>query len=322
MTHLRYIRIGLIIALLLAGCSPEAAPTATPTTKIESSPVPPSLTPGSVLPTETATPTETAQPPSPTAKPTSTPLPALPPLPPEAQRIEFQADDGVKLVGYYYPAAVNPAPVVVLMHWAGGDQTDWLYVGMAAWLQNRGAQIPAPPVQKYFDTPYPFPPMQEGLSFAVFTFDFRGYGESSGSSQRDKHILDARAAYRTAAALPGVDSSRVAGIGASIGADGAVDGCNEACIGALSLGPGNWLDLAYSEAVEAMEELNKPAWCLAAEDDETGAQTCRAAAGEHYFMQIYASGEHAMQLFRAENNLQPPIETFILDYLKLVFSLP
>ncbi|MBN2149086.1 MAG: hypothetical protein JW726_17000 [Anaerolineales bacterium] len=249
--------------------------------------------------------------------------PALATLPPEPQRVEFQAEDGTLLVGYYYPAAINPAPVVVLMHWAGGDQTDWLYVGMVSWLQNRGAEIPAPPAPGYFDTPYPFSPLPEDLSFGVFTFDFRGYGESGlHNGPQSDLVMDARAAYFTAAALPGVDPARLVGIGASIGADGVVDGCNEACIGALSLGPGNWLEMSYSEAVTALDDLSKPVWCVAAEDDESGAQTCRSVAGDHYYTQVYPSGGHAMSLFRVENNLQPSIEAVILDFLWLVFGLP
>jgi hypothetical protein len=255
--------------------------------------------------------------------PTPTAQASLPPLPPEPQRIEFQAEDGTALVGYYYPAAVNPAPLVVLMHWAGGDQTDWLYVGMVSWLQNRGAAIPTPPAPGYFDTPYPFPPLPESLSFAVFTFDFRGYGESApAGSDQGALVMDARAAYTTAAALPGVDPARVVGIGASIGSDGVVDGCDETCIAALSLGPGSWLDMPYSEAVKAMDDLGKPVWCVAAEDDDTAVQTCRAATGDHYQTQIYPSGGHAMRLFRVENNLQPPIEELILNFLRLAFGLP
>ena len=38
--------------------------------------------------------------------------------------------------------------------------------------------------------------------------------------------------------------------------------------------------------------------------------------------QIYPSGGHVMFLFRVENNLQPLIETVILDFLKDTFALP
>ena len=292
----------LCLALFLAGCGNGAAATTAP-------PSPP---------TGSAPASATVAPPTPIdIPPSATPKPSLPPLPPEAQRIEFQAEDGAALVGYYYPAAVNPAPAVVLMHWGIGDQTDWLYVGMVAWLQNRGAQIPTPPGQLPFDTPYPFPALPENQSFAVFTFDFRGFGESGGE-QFENVDLDARAAYNTAAGLEGVDPARVVGIGGSIGANGVVEGC-ETCIGALSLSPGSRQG-KYSQAVQVMDADSKPVWCVAAEDDEPSLEACNAASGEHYQKQIYPSGGHVMFLFRVENNLQPLIETVILDFLDLVFA--
>lgn len=134
--------------------------------------------------------------------------------------------------------------------------------------------------------------------------------------------MDARAAYVTAASLPGVDPARVVGIGASIGSDGVVDGCHDVCIAALSLGPGNWLQVDYSKAVKAMDDRGKPVWCVAAEDDQAAAQTCNAASGNHYHAQIYSAGGHAMSLFRTKNNLQPSIDAVILDYLRAAFGLP
>lgn len=288
----------LCLALFLAGCGNTTATTTAPPS----------------LPTDLPPAPATDAPPVPTEiPPTAKAEPSLPPLPPEAQRIEFQTEDGVALVGYYYPAAVNPAPAVVLMHWGGGDQTDWLYVGMVSWLQNRGAPIPTPPAKLPFDTPYPFPTLPKNQSFAVFTFDFRGFGESSGK-QFENFDLDARAAYKTAAGLEGVDSARVVGIGGSIGANGVVEGC-ETCIGALSLSPASRAGI-YSQAVQAMDTASKPVWCVAAEDDESAVEACNAAGGEHYQKQIYPAGGHAMMLFRVENNLQPLIETVILDFLK------
>jgi dienelactone hydrolase len=234
--------------------------------------------------------------------------------------VEFQTEDGVTLVGYYYPAAANPAPVVVLMHWAGGDQKDWLAVGMVSWLQNRGAPIPDFD-RSDFDTPYPFPSLAEGTSFAVFTFDFRGYGESGGKTSRREHILDARAAYQAAAGLEGVDSSKIAGIGASIGADAVVDGCVN-CIGALSLGPGAWLQEPYASAVKLMDDAGKPVWCVAAQDAPDDVKTCNSASGALYKTQVYPQGGHAMTLFQAKLTLEPPIEASILDFLAQVFLLP
>lgn len=42
---------------------------------------------------------------------------------------------------------------------------------------------------------------------------------------------------------------RMAIIGASIGADGAVNACGEGCLGAFSLSPGNYLALSYPDVM-------------------------------------------------------------------------
>ncbi len=314
-------------SLLLAGCTsaaPEAASAPTSIPAATQLPVQPTDTPAPTSPPP-ATPTE--------IPPTNTPLPpaatsepALPALPAGPQRIEFASEDGAALVGMYYPAAINPAPVVVLMHWAGGDKNDWVYVGMASWLQNRGVEVPPPPGAMPFDTPFPFTPLPADRSFGVFLFDFRDYGESAPANLpfgqlAPLWIADARAAYAKARTLPGVDPALVVGIGASIGADAVVDACGEGCLGAISLGPGSYLNVLYPEAVTTVDKAGKPVWCVAAEDQAEDAQTCRSASGDHYQMHIYETGGHAMRLFRAENDLQPPIDGIIVDFLNLVFNL-
>jgi pimeloyl-ACP methyl ester carboxylesterase len=305
------------LLLLLAACgggdgpAPSAPPTEMPPT----------------LPPATATqppPTETLIPPTETPEPIPTEKPSLPALPPEPQRIEFQTEDDVTLVGYYYPAAVNPAPVVVLMHWAPGKQTDWLQVGMVSWLQNRGQEVPAAGGQP-FDTPYPFTPLPADLSFAVFTFDFRGVGESDGQRLTppnwNQHIPDARAAYQTAASLEGVDPGQVIGIGASFGGDAVLNGCED-CIGALSLSPGGYLGEPYPEAVAKLDAQDKPVWCVAAQDRGGDARVCESVIGNHYYAQIYPQGGHAMTLFRENLTLDPPIDDLIVEFLKEALSLP
>ena len=325
MKHIPFI-LFCCLCIALAGCAsaqPSSAPAAVEPTKAAAEPtkavVEPAAEPTEVPPTDTPALTALA--------PTETPVPAIPALPAEPQRIEFQTEDGVTLVGMYYPAAANPAPVVVLMHWAGGDKNDWVYVGMAAWLQNRGLEVPAAPGQMPFDTPYPFEPLPEDSSFGVFLFDFRSYGESVISGEGDFSemaagwVLDAEAAYATARTLEGADPEKVAGIGASIGADAVADGCGELCAGALSLGPGNYLNVEYSETVTALDDLGTPVWCVAAEDDTPGLTTCNSAEGEHYYIQVYAEGGHAMTLFRESLNLDPLIEQVIVDFLGEAFGL-
>ena len=252
---------------------------------------------------------------TPVPPPTPTTEPDFDPQPAAAQRMTFTAEDGIELVGYYYPAAVPNAPVIVLMHWARGDQNDWPKNGMVDWLQNRGTahgtNIPAQQSVIY-------PPMPENLSFAVFTFDFRGFNESSGEFDPAGGLMDAKAAYAFAKTLEGVDATRIAGIGSSIGADGVVDGCDEGCIGALSLSPGGYLGVVYTEAVKVLDDAEKPVTCIAAEGDIPSAIACDATTGKYYEKILYVGGEHGDQFY------QNPPEGFgdmLYDWLVRVFEI-
>jgi hypothetical protein len=224
-------------------------------------------------------------------------------------------------VGYFYPSKFAGAPVVVLMHWAGGDQTDWTKVGLVQWLQNRLDENPIPKGQAEV-----YPPMPEDLSFSVFTFDFRTFGESDPMAGKPFSeitpgwVLDAKAAYATAATMPEVDPSRIAGIGSSIGADGVVDGCDDNCVGGLSLSPGNYLGLTYADEVKRVDEAGKPVWCVASEEDGPAYAACTSASGAHYFSKYYPGNAHGTTLLMPPTN-PPDIGQVILDWLKAVFGL-
>jgi dienelactone hydrolase len=255
----------------------------------------------------------------------ATEAPTTQALPPEPQEIEFQADDGQSLQGRYYPAAVNPAPLVVLMHWAPGDQNEWNAI--APWLQNRGQTGGRSNGAPWLDLSW-FPPMPEGQSFGVFTFTFRNCEGGCKSFTRDAWLLDAQAAMRKARQLEGIDPKHIVAIGASIGADGAPDSCGwlnsqfpNSCLGALSLSPGDYLTVAYKEAVSALgaEQPPKPAWCLYAEGDAESARACEAAAGDNYRAIKYPGNNHGMMLIRPD--VEPGALELILDFLKLSFDL-
>jgi hypothetical protein len=248
-------------------------------------------------------------------------LPAVP------QSIEFTATDGQVLSGTYYPAAQNPAPIIVLMHWAPGDQTHWTEV--AYWLQNRGlsGSAPNPDDQPWLDASW-FPEMPSDRSFAVFTFTFRGCEGGCSGFDREGWLLDAQAAMETAVQLEGVDPTQMAAIGASIGSDGAPDGChlfNQAhddgsqCLGAFSLSPGSYLTLDYAETVSAlgMEDPPKPAWCLFADGDKSAANSCNAASGDHYRMVGYTGSQHGMELIAP--GVEPNVLGLMLDFLEQIF---
>ena len=241
-------------------------------------------------------------------------------LPAEPQVVVFQATDGVPNEGIFFPAAKMGAPMVVLMHWAPGFACDW--AAIAPWLQNRGviwdcaSKNGGPWLQ-----PKWFPPLPEGASYNVFVFSFRGCGQDGcGKFDPFGWQADAFGAMTAAAALEGVDPTRVVSIGASIGADGALDGCvylndqqGATCQGALSLSPGSYLDLPYNDMVGALEEDAKPAWCLYSPEDAEAAVTCEAAEGEHYRKLSYPMVGHGMVL------LMPGLDTMqqLLDFLAL-----
>jgi len=276
----------------------------------------------------TATPS--AQPPIGTEPPKST---AGTPsdLPPEPRPIKFQTTDGqATLDGLHYPAATKGAPVVVLMHWGNSDQAAWAEI--ATWLQNRGlgGKSPNPDNLSWLDPSW-FPPVPKGQSLNVFTFTFRGC-DASGCKQDTPRSwwIDANSAMKAASGLEGVDLHKIVAAGASLGADGAADGCfwlNVAprniagegyCPGAFSLSPGGYLGVPYAEAVKQLQARQPPppAWCLYARLDSPAALACQSASGGAYRAIAFAGTgvPHGMALITPK--VEPAALQLMLDWLK------
>jgi dienelactone hydrolase len=238
----------------------------------------------------------------------------------------IQTSDGMELSGTFYPAARAGAPLVVLMHWAPGDQTDWRVI--AAWLQNRGLAV-EPGSEPWLDASW-FPAMPESSSFNVFTFTFRGCEGGCAAFDREGWALDVEAAMTHAATLPEIDPAQVMAIGASIGADGAAYGCHyynemvqEGCQIAISLSPGGYLKMPYPEEVSALESEipAKPTRCLYAVGDAEAAGACQNASGQSYLGFEYEGSDHGMALIeptRAPN----PLDIILESITKLVTPSP
>ena len=189
---------------------------------------------------------------------------------------------------------------------------------------NAGSGLPAGMSTPWLDSTW-FPPMVPEVSFAVFAFDFRDYGESEkGLGSSSNWAKDAKAAFITAAGLEGVDTTRMAALGASIGADGAPDGCvlynqeaGSGCVGAFSLSPGNYLGMDFAAVVRDL--ASTPVWCLAGELDSGSAPVCDGASGERYRSVVYPGIDlHGMRLITPDLEPQPLILT--QDFLELVFG--
>lgn len=316
--------IVILSLLMVIACktdTPAPSPTDPPAEESQPTDVPPTQT---LSPTDTLEPTPTTMPPTRTPTPEEPDVPALDPQP---QEITFEAEDGQVLTGRYYPAVANPAPVLVLMHWAPGDMEDWNEI--AFWFQNRGLGGTSPNVDTapWLDPTW-FPAMFEDQSFAVFTFTFRGCEGGCSSFDPDGWQMDALAALKTASELEGVDPTQLATLGASIGSDGAPDACGPmnaeldgTCLGALSLSPGSYLNVPYDSAVDLMEALDppRPVWCLYSLDDAKATETCKSASGDLYQIYEWETAGHGMKLFIP--GVDPNAMQLTLDWLALLFGL-
>ena len=206
------------------------------------------------------------------------------------------------------------------MHEFGNNQAAWQESAIIPWMQNWGAQDPS-------DQPYTYagdrlPQMPKDLSFAVFTFDFRGHGESLTAhvvTKLDQNaagfLMDAQAAYTIAGTLPGVDPSHLIGVGTSIGADAVVDVCDEGCSGAFSVSPGNCLKVDYGDAVQVLLAQGKPVRCMYSYNDSPSPQTCWSLLPNNlYRIFAYPGIKHGMTFF-VPRKMEAGFGSSLLEFL-------
>jgi len=240
--------------------------------------------------------------------------------PAEPQPISFSASDGEALEGVFFPAERSDAPLIILFHWAPGDQLEWREI--AYWLQNRDlGNVSGSNTQKPWLTPGWFPINSE--SFNVFTFTFRNCEGGCKSFEREKWYRDVEGAVDFVQTMDLPGKQTILMVGASIGADGAVDGCAYAnqtysgiCKGAFSLSPGNYLTLNYAEKVKELAPV--PAMCLYAETDPESAAVCGSFSADNYTPIAYPGAAvfgngHGMNL--VEPDLDPNALDLLLDFM-------
>ncbi|MCB9136097.1 MAG: hypothetical protein H6636_11765 [Anaerolineales bacterium] len=328
----------LFSIFVIASCSSPAEPTATepPVGETVTEEIPPPTiappeetqaptvappeegypAPTNVPATDTGYPAPTVAPPTDTGYPAPTDIPT--PIP-----LTFPSLDGTQLAGTFYPPLRDQSPVVILMHQFGSDQHQWDTI--ALWLQTG-----QPPAGIEW-----LPRLDTGITFAVFTFDFRGHGASAGNASLDAGLLmDAQSAVAFAKTQPGADPNRVLTIGTSIGADGAVDAClalNETqiaeaqvslgCLGAMAISPGSFIGVNYTDAATAL--LSDPhqavVYCVAAEGDGPSPEACNSVTGTRYIATIYPGSAHGIALFSPDLgfNIGELIHQFLLDSIQL-----
>jgi hypothetical protein len=249
-----------------------------------------------------------------------TPLPGTQPKA-ERARVEFAAEDGHALVGYFYPSWQSNAPVVLLVHQYGITQDQWLAYGMVDWLQNWPPDGAASGL---------FPPMPVDQSFAVFTLDLRGFGESGPAIPNNLSdeefnlwgagwVMDVKAAVEQIKSISGIDPSRIAIIGANNGADASVAACED-CLGVLALSAGSYAGLDTKTNAEKLDAEGKVVWCYSTENSAgSDVATCGSISGAKYNWINFPGDGRGMQLIR--NDKAPDgIGQNILDFLGTVFG--
>lgn len=237
------------------------------------------------------------------------------PLPSEPRKITILTEDGVELTAVYWPAAVNPAPIVVLFHQINQDMMQWQAVG--GWLQNRGMTDGMAGGGDPWRDPSWFPPVPEDLHVGVIAATYRGCEGGCGDFDPAGWAEDSRSVVAYAASLP-ESTGQVFTMGTSIGADGAVNGCalsSGVCLGAMPLSPGSYLDRDFITDVTALTGADVPVRCHASTDDGDSAETCESFSGDLYEAVIYDGSAHGIQLVAPEYDLLERLVAFLAELI-------
>jgi hypothetical protein len=280
-----------------------------------------SVIPASATPTSTVKPSATPSP-TPSQTPTATPVVVLPPQPIE---IQFKAADGQELTGLYFPAEENPAPIIVLMNWTLGNQSEWEEV--AYWLQDRGLLTRNQNSRESWKSSIWYPEQILARPLGVFTFNFRDCEGEDGCQAYlpAEWLMDAQAALKTASQLESADPDRIMAAGASIGADGAVDSCAwlnttdlGTCLGAFAFSPSSLLTIDFRTTTESLLAQEKPAvvYCLYGLRDIASLETCGSYSNIRTVDYGYTY-DYGLELILVERKPDPLnlLQEFILEAL-------
>jgi dienelactone hydrolase len=216
----------------------------------------------------------------------------------EVNEVTFTSDDGWEIYGSYYVSGAEHAPCVLLLHMMPADR------------------------HSYDD----FAPKLAGAGYDVLSIDLRGHGESLykhgdkrsfedfSDVEHQESVGDIEAA-RAFLAENGADTTRMAIVGASIGANLALvyAAQNEGVKTVVLLSPG--LDYRGVLAGPAMEvHGERPALVVASDEDEYSAESCRELkdiAGESAELKIYEDSGHGTDIFES----QPQLETEVISWI-------
>lgn len=191
--------------------------------------------------------------------------------PPDARTVTFPSADGVTLSGRVFGSGTRG---VVLAHMYPTDQSSWF--ATAADLARDG--------------------------FLVLTFDFRGYGTSTGTKQIDRIDEDLRAAVTEIRML---GAEKVGLVGASMGGTAAlIVAATDPVDTVVTLSAP--VEFQGLSAREAVTRVRPPKLFMAAEGDEgaQGARDLYRAAPEPREMELFPGSAHGTELLSGPGSEQ------------------
>lgn len=226
-----------------------------------------------------------------TETPTAPPPTDAPPIP--AQRAEAVADDGLTLMGDYYP--LPDAPVVILLHQLYTDRRSWT----------------------------PFVGMFLGSGYSVLAVDLRGFGETGGKIAWQKAVGDVQTWFNWLRQQPGVRGDAISVIGSSMGSNLALVGCanDPQCMTVIAISPGlNYYGILTRQVVTKNLSQRSALLVTSRRDVYSGGSVVklRDAVGKDsgVVAQIYEGNAHGMELFTADgDDLKPLIIDWLNDHL-------
>jgi len=222
------------------------------------------------------------------------------------ETVRFQTEDGVTVVGSLYePAGGGRFPAVIALHQLGSDRHSWDPLARKLTANN----------------------------YIVLAIDLRGHGEStsfSGSTRAykgftdddyRKMILDVRAATAYLRGRKNVNAERFAVVGASIGANLALQYAAEdrKVRTAVLLSPG--LDYRGLKTLPYMKEYDKRAlFMIVAEDDTYSYNSCQELLANRELasplkLKVAYGPAHGTTLLSAHEGLDEIIIAWLLNHL-------
>lgn len=285
--------IGLIAAL--GACNQQPTPVAT----APASGVPAATTQVSIPSVNSAAGPATSQGQEPAPQPGLSPtqrqsgMPAASPAIPAGavQPVEVVTSDGITLAGTFYAPAEPDSPGLVMLHMVERQRGDWDTLARA--LQAKG--------------------------YAVLTVDLRGHGGSGGSREWTKMVADAAAAFAWLANRPEIDPARIGFVGASVGANLALNfAAGEAGVKTLVLlSPGlNYQGVTTEDAMKTYGP--RPVMLVSSAEDREAAVAVdrlqQLAQGQQSVLSLQDQG-HGTNMLGRENGLEEAILKWLQETL-------